>query len=426
MKLTFFNHASIAIEDPLSRFAIITDPWVNSNAFGGWEQCPRPNQGAVEAYLDKLDKYALLISHGHDDHCDDVFIKNKLSPCQVFIPKYRSPGFRKRIENLCSNEAIITELEHGKAYTTQPFRLMATVNPDFTNNDSIIAIQDNKNTIIHANDNWHRQPNDILDLLNDFSSNTDTVYLAQIGIAGSFPMYYLGLNDAEKNDLITSQLNQQADSIEANSRAVHARRAFSYANESKFTYLDSSTWYSTGLRQNLLAKHVNDSSVYRGELANTIDFIDKDLQFCNLRNHCSCDAQGDSVRFSYFPVDQPRPKTLANHLSTLEGQINGYILEDGIHGHVKLVSFSSHEIKQVFSAGDVSVATLNHPTLSLFSTPEVWDSILSGDLNLESITIGGCGLLKKTPSTWNARFVHDALSRFAYRFQAKAKQMHLK
>jgi len=303
---------------------------------------------------------------------------------------------------------------------------MAAVNPDFTNNDSVIAIQDNNNTIIHANDNWRRQPKVILDLLSDFSNNTDTVYLAQIGIAGSFPMYYLGLNDAERNDLITSQLNPQADCIEANSRSVQARRAYSYANESKFTYLDSSNLYSTSLRQNLLAKHVNESSVYRGELANSGDFIDGDLQFCNLRNHCYCGPQGNKVRFANFRVDPPRQKIHSIHLITVEGKINGYISEDGIHGHVKLVSISSLDINQAFSTGEVSVSAHENPTLYLFSTPEVWESILAGDLNLESITIGGCGLLKKSPSTWNARFVHDALSRFAYRFQATAKQMNLK
>lgn len=426
MKLTYFNHASIAIEDTHTSYAIITDPWVNSKAFGGWKQHPRPNQGAIEAFLEKLDKYAILISHGHDDHCDDKFIMNKLNPCQIFIPKFRSPGFRKRIQSLCSNDTVITELEDGKIYTGHCFRLLATINPFFTNNDSVIAVQDDKDTIIHANDNWHIQPDDILRLLKNFSLGTDVTYLAQIGIAGSFPIFYLGINIIDKKNLITSELRTQAECIEANSRSLDAKRAFSYANESRFTYLDSSALYSTNLRENVLGKCVNDTTIYRGELANIRDFFEGSLHFCNLRNHSTYYHHANTYCKLITSLEEWQPPIVtSDHLKPLQDKINTYIYDENINGQVILASISIHDLRHIFSKGDISIDVQECPTLYLFSTPYVWNKILLGVLNLESITIGGCGLLKKVPTTWNARFVHHALSRFAYRFQANAKQTHL-
>jgi hypothetical protein len=425
MKLTYFNHASIAIEDTYSRFAIITDPWVISDAFGSWEQYPIPNQGAIDAYLQNLDKYALLISHGHDDHCDDRFIRTSLNPCQIFVPKFRSQGFCKRIKNLCKNGSIVTELEHGQTYSVQCFSLMATINPDFTNNDSIIAVRDNKNTVIHANDNWHKQPDSILDLLNNFSLETDITYLAQIGIAGSFPIYYLGLKSTEKHNLIIDQLRLQAECIEINSSSLKATRAFSYANESRFTYLDSSDWYSTNLRQGLNDNHINATSIYRGDLGNAQDFQEGSLEFCNLRNHYSYGFVRAESSDKTLAERSPKLNNIIDCLSALEHQVNSYIHMVGINASVALTLMSYSEMEKTFSAGDLSVVAVRSPVLYLCSTPDIWQKILLGDLNLESITIGGCGLLKKSPSTWNARFVHDAISRFAYRYQAMAKEQHL-
>ena len=44
------------------------------------------------------DKFILLISHGHDDHCDDDYLKLFPSEIKVVIPKFNSPGLRKRVE----------------------------------------------------------------------------------------------------------------------------------------------------------------------------------------------------------------------------------------------------------------------------------------------------------------------------------------
>lgn len=420
MELAYFNHASIAIVDKVSRFGFITDPWISSPAFGAWQPYPKPNETEFQRYLDTLEDYALVISHGHDDHCDDLYIKAKLNPSHIFIPKYSSQGFLKRIQRLCDHETTIVELEHGKPYAHRDFKLMATINPVFTNNDAIVAIRDGSNTVIHANDNWHTQPEDVLKLLDDFSKGSDITYLAQIGIAGSYPLYYLGLDDSEKKSLVVQQLRLQAESLERNSRFLGAARAYSYANESRFTYLDSSALYSTAIRNVVLDDCVNRNSIYRGELANTNDFKHGCFSYYNLRSHGPFSAEAKNEPAA--PPSEMAPNNeLINKLDQLNDQINNYLNESMIEGGVVLSAMSYQQLQCRFSSDDVSFKHQDAPTLYIYSTYHIWNEILSGSLNIESITIGGCGLLKKSQSWWNARFVHDALSRYGYRYQSLIK-----
>jgi hypothetical protein len=416
MELAYFNHASIAIVDKAKRFGFITDPWISSPAFGAWQPHPKLNVTAFNTYLDTLENYALVISHGHDDHCDDSYIKTRLRPSHIFIPKYSSLGFYKRIQRLCSKDASIVELEHGNTYQFGHFRLMATINPDFTSNDAIVAIRDDANTVIHANDNWHTQPDNILKLLYDFSRRSDITYLAQIGIAGSFPLYYLGLDNSEKKSLVIEQLRLQAESIETNSRSLGAVRAYSYANESRFTFLDSTALYSGTLRESILDDYIKKDTIYQGEMANTNDFEHECLNFYNLRNHCSFKEVVKEHK-SAIPLLLPNNEVI-NKLAKLKNQINGYLNESKIDGMVTLSAMSYQDLQSLFHSGDILIKHQEAPVLHLYSTYHTWEEILSGTLNLESITIGGCGLLKKSPSSWNARGVHDALSRFGYRYQS--------
>jgi L-ascorbate metabolism protein UlaG (beta-lactamase superfamily) len=67
----FVNHASILIK-PGARY-MLTDPWHQKPAFGSW--LPTLPQYIHPAYMASLGrKFAILISHGLDDHCDDELL----------------------------------------------------------------------------------------------------------------------------------------------------------------------------------------------------------------------------------------------------------------------------------------------------------------------------------------------------------------
>ena len=66
--LMFVNHASLLIKQG-DRY-LLTDPWHLRVGFGSW--LPTFQQYVHPTYLAALgNKLSILISHGHDDHCDD-------------------------------------------------------------------------------------------------------------------------------------------------------------------------------------------------------------------------------------------------------------------------------------------------------------------------------------------------------------------
>ena len=98
-KINFINHSSLLIED--GEDIILTDPWFEKVAFGSWLPVPptvfHPTYLLSLAYSN-IDKFILVISHGHDDHCDDDYLSLFPNDIKVVIPKFSSVGLRKRVE----------------------------------------------------------------------------------------------------------------------------------------------------------------------------------------------------------------------------------------------------------------------------------------------------------------------------------------
>ena len=65
-----------------------------------WYQNPYPDSSSVydltksKKYVD--DNLTVLISHGHDDHCDDFIIKHHFSDNKILVPKFATNGLQKK------------------------------------------------------------------------------------------------------------------------------------------------------------------------------------------------------------------------------------------------------------------------------------------------------------------------------------------
>jgi L-ascorbate metabolism protein UlaG (beta-lactamase superfamily) len=73
---SFMNHASIQVN--YNGYSLLTDPWFISNAFGSWHQEPSPLAEEVKNIIFDNSRSCVIVSHGHDDHLDEFFIKNHL------------------------------------------------------------------------------------------------------------------------------------------------------------------------------------------------------------------------------------------------------------------------------------------------------------------------------------------------------------
>lgn len=421
MKLTFINHACLCIQSPGSKHALITDPWLISPAFGGWLPRPRPSLEDFSSFLKSLPEYSLVISHGHDDHCDDVLIRDHMTPKSIFIPKYRSSGFLRRVRKLVNDATAVVELEDGRPWSMYPYSLLSTVNPSYTANDAIIAIRDNEHTVIHANDNWHTQPAEVISQIREFTEGTDTTYLAQVGIAGSYPLYYRGRTWTQRSQESYLQLRTQLECIETNAKLTDSVRAYSYANESCFSYFDTVKHLSLDLRLEAISTR-DCNSLYAGELANEYAATAGSIEFRNLRQEMNFLPGNTSAEvLRHRPVDKAPELVVYSHLAQLKEKINEYLVSRSIKATVDIKVLSYESLLDSLNSDESSPSSVL-PSLTLCATKTTWLHILEGRWTLEALTIGGCGVIEKTPIDWHAGEVHDALSHFGYRYQASTSE----
>ena len=98
MKVTLVNHSSLLIN--INRKIILTDFWNTSPAFGSWLPSTLPFFNPV--YLASLSfekNFYLAISHAHDDHIDDYFLKNYFNKdMKIILNEFPSPSLKKKIK----------------------------------------------------------------------------------------------------------------------------------------------------------------------------------------------------------------------------------------------------------------------------------------------------------------------------------------
>lgn len=371
----FINHASLLIET--GEIFFLTDPWYISPAFGKWIQNPFPSIKSIKKILSlNQKKLYIAISHGHDDHLDDFFIKNYLSKATPIIPKLDKKGFYKRVSGLFDEKPIEVDMKGKKI---KNILINSFTNQEFTHHDSIITFSTDKELIIHANDNWHEQPINIIQNIANLSKNKIVYYFSQLGIADSFPIIYEGFSLDEKKVIMTERCKKYISTFEKNLKKIKTEFAYSYANQAKIENSFGLIPYDfiiNELKENPCIRQIYpDDIVNKNGLSNSKD-------------------NGQDI-FKYL-------------LNRLEIQTNNFI-KSKINSEIKVKFLNDTEISNF--KPDKKIVYYSTSVLN-------WLNIFSGKLTLESISIGGEGKILKDKKT-NIRDIHHAISEYAYIFQNK-------
>ena len=372
-KIDFINHSSLLIQHGDNFF--LTDPWYISPAFGKWVQYPFPLTESIKKILElDQEKLKIIISHGHDDHIDDFFIKNYLSNATCIIPKLQSKGFNKRVTSLFKKKPIEVGFDGKKI---DGVKINSFTNQDFTHHDSIVTLSSDNEFIIHANDNWHEQPNDIMNKMINLSKNKITYYFSQLGIADSFPIKYEKFSLKEKKNIINDRCKNYIKVYVKNLLKINPKYAFSYANQARMENEYNLIPYNFILNQ--LKNHKTINQIFPGDVIDKLGLSKKK----NMKQDL----------FDYL-------------LNRLETKTNNYIKSKiGSKFKVKFV-VEKNILKNKFQKNTIYYGT------SVLN----WLNIFSGKLNLESISIGGAGKILKDKKI-NIRDIHHVISEYAYIFQ---------
>src|SRR5215813_421020 len=96
-RVMFVNHASLLIKKG-DRY-LLTDPWFQKVGFGSWLPTFAPH--VHPTYLAALgNKLTILVSHGHDDHCDDDFLGIFDKDIEIVTANFNAPSVTNRLKKL--------------------------------------------------------------------------------------------------------------------------------------------------------------------------------------------------------------------------------------------------------------------------------------------------------------------------------------
>jgi hypothetical protein len=240
-EILFLNHSSLLvkyyIEEYESRFLLL-DPWHTKPAFGSW--LPNFHQYINPTYIAALgDKLTILISHAHDDHCDDELLSLFDKDTRIITAKFKSGSVKRRMEALgFTNVLECTE----QGLQIDSLKINSYINREISFDDALYSISLKDSLIIHANDNWFQLSESIKNDLKEEIlrvGKSKTFYFTQTNSASGFPLTYPQFSQ-NLDTILLSKISKMIRSGMINALDLGLDKLYSYAGFANVYMKDSS------------------------------------------------------------------------------------------------------------------------------------------------------------------------------------------
>jgi len=393
MEIKHINHASLLLKNNQGNYLWI-DPWVISPAFETWTQYPSP---VAKSILDILnmpkDKISIVISHGHDDHIDEALLNKYFYDIDILIPKFPTLGFYKRIERAVGQN--ITEVDntgiHHQGWHITNF--IGTASPD--GDDTLFTIEEGDTICIHANDNWQDYPEDLVKDLNNVIGKYkkhNRKYCVQLGIADAYPHSYINFDDDNCRQLMDDRVEKYSSAVQNNIQKLDVEGAFIYANQSAVNnQLQRNIDYENDIKHRIIDDCHLTKQLYPGAIVDNFENYDSNQQFQEYSDQENVFDYLLSLYYQDAMAYIQRKHTNPNQFKFEFVAVDSYS------------NLEPDESKTVY-----------------YATKNVWSNILIGKYHLESITVGGLGVINK-PTKLNIAEGHHWLTKWAYKKQNMIK-----
>jgi hypothetical protein len=244
-ELTFINHASMCVV--YDGQYLLTDPWFEAPAFGSW--LPTFPPFVHPAYLVALgsERLSILISHGHDDHCDDRLLSLFDRATRVISSDYSSPSVKNRLRRI--GLANYIEASDG-GREVGPFTVRSFRNEGISLDDAVYSIRTPDALIVHCNDNWIAMADSILvELQREVAtvSPANAIFMSQTNSASGFPLNYRCFTEQEKAELLWKKVREMIRVGTQNCARLGIEHFVSYAGYASVYVKDRPTYLSASL-----------------------------------------------------------------------------------------------------------------------------------------------------------------------------------
>tara|TARA_B100001989_G_scaffold3713_1_gene2463 strand:- start:5669 stop:7111 length:1443 start_codon:yes stop_codon:yes gene_type:complete len=458
-KIHFLNHASLVIE--YEDFFLILDPWPSDEfSFDSWK--PHPpcflNDDILSAFINgSKEKAGIIISHAHDDHCDDYFLKKISASTNIFLPNYKSKGSFKRIKS--NNLENIKEINHLNFLDFGPFSLSSYIIHDKSEDDAVILIKTDKYLFVHANDNSTAFPEDLNNFIKENSKDRILYFASQTGIANGFPYCYPQiLNLDEKKEINNIALNKIKRTIQIainNANIVGADYFITYA---AFTIsMSLLSRYKTNINQFFPSpKNIRKLNLEWG-LTSLLDFVPGDTLDVNtqkidrpfwLRNTTIEEIayQIKNKRLNDIDSFNEEIIELTSYFSDISAERLIYYIKNFLMGFYKYTCKLDNNWKNeilnkileinIDKIGKATIDLSNgnfiklkndsQPNKRILINKDICLLLISGHFNFESLYIGHFALFERfPPHKYNFELMHQ-LSVYGYIYQKRLVPKDLK
>lgn len=226
--LLFVNHASLLIKK--GGHYLLTDPWHLRPGFGSW--LPTFQQYVQPSYVAALgDKLSILISHGHDDHCDDDLLKIFDKDTEIVTASFNAPSVVNRLKKLGFHNITVADSKDG-AVLKNGFAVKSYINPPVSLDDAVYTIDTGSGFVVHCNDNWFKFDDETLaSIAKDRRgySNANIAFFSQTNSASGHPLSYKTFDDAQKITILRSKVKGMVTQGMRNADALGLDSFYSYA-----------------------------------------------------------------------------------------------------------------------------------------------------------------------------------------------------
>lgn len=433
--IKLINHSSILFEED-GNF-ILTDPWYEKPAFGSW--LPVPPTSVHPSYLVSLSQaaksFAILISHGHDDHFDDEFLSLFPKSTTVIIPKYRSKGVLKRTEKVGFTN-IMEAPTQGVMWNN--FEAKSFINSDISGDDAIMTIAGKDHYIVHANDNW--QPIDEEDrkiIERDFSryKPENTLYMSQCNLADGWPNIYRDYNETEKRKIHANRVDNIIFNGLKNASNFGFPKFLNYAGyaaafiKGKEQLRDITSYESNEKVRSIASTSGFDVDVVDMVPGDSYNFKTVISQFPGVRLDQET-IKNSSYAFyeAYNRISRCDSYTAEETMSTTEKKETLQKFLEGFKEFVSVrkeygfntdivdfsVGFKCTDVECEVDMGESTKKCIFH------LEPKTMTDLLLGRINWENLYVGYSSELETIPRNSNARPVVRWLAMYGYKYQREA------
>jgi len=420
-ELMFVNHSSVLIRRS-DRF-LLTDPWHQKPAFGSW--LPTMPQYVHPAYLAALGKrLTILISHGHDDHCDDDLLRIFDKDTEIVTANYTAPSVKSRLKKIGFSK--ITTVDAGGSTIANGFTVRSFINPARSLDDAIYTIDTLTGLVIHCNDNWFEFDPETYDAIGSQISRyspQNVAFLSQTNSASGYPVTYRNFPETRKKQILTEKVVAMIRQGLLNAHRLGLSTFCSYAGYASVFVKDKPEYLTIGLMPTprfiaeelltdeqsraLLAK-VRILDFYPGDVLNldsgairkafigSANYADQDLREATQRYYdaygiiTNCDSYGidrssefDEGRLDYFLDNLNRFV-----IRKLSADAGGF---DGILGKSFEIEIADRAVSRRIVFGQDGVASSMQgepPNKRVTTSAGIMARVLSGEILFENLYTG--------------------------------------